>query len=231
MAEHHQSAKDFLEGDKRHLRQLANWTRQAQAEVYQIAWVVALEMGQELGPLNFTIERNQQELRSRLVKKCNKQRGKNPTAFSLDAPGSAKDGGSVSPLVDSIAAPDTSDPLEALLLEEEHAEISSRYIHLCQASYSQFSAYLILLRHFDGARGEVCVYLAVTPATLERRLRRELTLIRLQPSLFDGITSLSLSFWPRRRVRLPKKPPRSITCAQSVLCFDAAELRGARLAP
>lgn len=95
-------------------------------------------------------------------------------------------------LANLLSAPETTDPLVFLQTQEDEID----YADLVRVSYSQASAYVVLLVRFG--RNELATYLSITHSTLVRRIHRAVAWRRTQPSIFDGIATIDNSFMPAR---------------------------------
>lgn len=119
---------------------------------------------------------------------------------SLDQTIGCEPGGSFS-LMDVIAADSRCDPevhLSELEIFLQNREFRDREL---AGTYSEASAYMILL---DRVQGQICALaelLLVTVATLRRRLARAIEFHRIQSRLFDGISTIDPEFELRVTVR------------------------------
>ncbi len=124
-------------------------------------------------------------------------------AVKLDKDWDRQDSEAVlNPLARMLAAPAGSDPLVLLLDAEREADRLAVVAH----SYSQASAYLILLHRFDWDFDDLSGHLQLTPDTVRHKVARCGVHMRQQPSLFDGIESIARDFAPRiarRRIARP----------------------------
>ena len=92
-----------------------------------------------------------------------------------------------------LAAPE-SFPAKRLALLEEAPNAAQVTRH----SYSQASAYVTLRYRFDWDASDLAHHLCMVVATVRVRLRWHATLMRRQPSLFDGLRTIALDFEPTR---------------------------------
>jgi hypothetical protein len=204
----HGSIKNFLQTYKLELHWLARCI--TPEDIEQTVWTFALELQRERdSPVELCNSVDGTEVLRRIKRAHGRQRRGNVSGISLDQPRISRDAEQMTSLLESIRAIGGSDPLEALLHEEEHAEQCSKLIRLCTESFSQFSAYVVLLLKFDCIKEDAAAYLAITAATLDRRIRRAIAWRAAQPSLFDRIVSLSLDKLPPQRFSWPKarRPP------------------------
>jgi hypothetical protein len=214
---HFDSVKIFIREYSKELRSIAQWVRQTLQDIEQAVWTFALELQQER---NVAIDLRQPELGTEVFRRIQKAYGaQRRGGVSLDQPRLGREGETREALLESIRAANSSDPLEALLLDEEHAEQRSKLIRLCADSFSQFSAYVVLLRKFDYVREDAAAYLAITTATLDCRIRRTFAWTAAQPSLFDRIISLSFDSLPQQQFRRPRLAWQRLPVMQSPLDF------------
>lgn len=68
---------------------------------------------------------------------------------------------------------------------------------LIQYSYSQASAYVILLHRFDWDLADLADHLCIVVATLRAKVCASGAWMASQPSLFDRINTVELDFSPR----------------------------------
>ncbi|OIQ81464.1 hypothetical protein GALL_367560 [mine drainage metagenome] len=96
-----------------------------------------------------------------------------------------------------LAAPDLFDPaLQLPAIEEREQRLA-----WTAASYSEASAYGVLLDRFDWDARELAGHLLIVVGTLRRRLLRASTVVKRQPSLFDGVECIARDFVPTVRAR------------------------------
>ncbi|MDB5863323.1 MAG: hypothetical protein JWO70_1129 [Betaproteobacteria bacterium] len=201
MSRHHDSIVKFLKANDAQLRKLAR--RQMLEDIKQSVWLVVLDMEGERGvPVNCGDEPDRIEILRRLARASDASRRGNIASVYLDQLPPGRDGEQGPSLLDFIAASDDSDPLEFLLHEEECVQRSASLAKICSDTYSQFSAYAILLRGFELSREDAATYLAVKVCTLELRIHRAFRALQMQPSLFDRIASIAADFLPPRGVRM-----------------------------
>jgi len=207
---HHESVWIFIRKYSAELRSIARWVRQTLQDIEQAVWAFALELQQER---NVVVDLRQPEYGAEVFRRIQKTYGmQRRRGVSLDQPRLDRKGETRKALLESIRAAESSDPLEALLVEEQHTEQRSKLIRLCAESFSQFSAYVVLLRKFDYVREDAAAYLAITTATLDCRIKRAFAWAEAQPSLFDRIISLSSDSLPQQQFRRPRpeRPPSSV---------------------
>lgn len=91
-----------------------------------------------------------------------------------------------------LAAPATADPLIQICEKESAID----HLSLIQHSYSQTTAYLILLNRFNWSLELLANHLQVMTLTVRKRILASSLLIKIQPSLFDGIAHIASDFIP-----------------------------------
>lgn len=92
-----------------------------------------------------------------------------------------------------LTAPDQFDPLVRLLDKEDRFDPMA----LIQYSYSQASAYVILLHRFDWHLADLADHLRIVVATLRAKVCAIGAWMASQPSLFDRINAIELDYSPR----------------------------------
>lgn len=111
------------------------------------------------------------------------------------------DESSESTLEDLLVAPSEFQPLTRLITLEEQPDITG----IIQRSFSEFSAYLILLVRFTWNLPRLADDLAISVATLNARVLTAQDRTRVQASLFDGICTVDRDIYARaswfRRLR------------------------------
>lgn len=206
------SVRNFLRTYERALRWVSRW--HTTEDLRQMVWSFALELQLERGlDIDLAAPGDATEVLRRIRRTDGRHRRGNTNEVSWDKPRFDHDGEQKGSLLDYVRASDVSDPLAALIHEEEQSVRRSKLMQLCAASFSQFSAYVLLLHKFDCIKKEAAAYLAVTAATLDRRIERAFAWIKVQPSLFDRIISLNLDMVPPQRFqgkRLQQPPLRIV---------------------
>lgn len=119
---------------------------------------------------------------------------------------------------DRLAATPSSDPLISLLAREVAVETDMKLA----ASYSQATAYVMIFVRFKNNREEVCAYLVISPGTLARRVAQAVAVVRVQPSLFDGIERIAESFMPLKGRDYAVRVEKHRDGLQLVWAFDDA---------
>lgn len=93
-----------------------------------------------------------------------------------------------------LAAPEESEPLNQLIHWDELSESQAIPVQ----GYTEFSAYIILLKRCDLDLTKLASYLAISFDTLKRRIDRAQDRANHQPSLFDGVERIDPGFLPRQ---------------------------------
>ncbi len=114
---------------------------------------------------------------------------------SEDSPGS---------LLDRLfTAPEHFDPMTRMLDEQAQRDV----IEALQASYSQATAYVILLDRFDWEMAALAEHLRVVLTTLRGRIAWSCRHMKMQPSLFDRVQAVAPDFQPARARLLATRSP------------------------
>ncbi|MGM9484797.1 hypothetical protein ACS5PN_26620 [Roseateles sp. NT4] len=208
------SYQAFIIQRRSDLRRIAGQTRGEHAleDVETEAWLVAERIGAKRGfAINFSHRADQEQvlgwLHNRLVKYADKQLR---YAVKLDRDWDKEDAESaVHSMARLLAAPETFDPVVQLLKLEEGPDP----VQLTRHSYSQASAYLILLCRFEWDAEELAAHLCIVVQTLLVRLRWFGAWTRLQAGLFDGLQAIPLDFEPTKpRTRVART--QELSCAE-----------------
>ncbi len=189
----------FLVQRSADLRRIARQTcGEHTAEDVEIeAWLIAEKIATKRGfPISFSHREDQEQvlawLHNRLVKYADKQIR---YAVKLDKDWDKEDADfAVHAMARLLTAPEDFDPAVLLLRRDDVPDP----IALTRHSYSQASAYVILLCRFDWDAEELAGHLCVVERTLIARLRWFGALTRRQASLFDGLQTIALDFEPTR---------------------------------
>jgi hypothetical protein len=188
----------FIAERRRDLVSIAYYSRGEASvdDVLQTAWVAAHEIGLERGyPINEQ-DRDDQEL---LLKRLRREFGGRDRALrsawrlglgSNDEELSDK----AAAIARQLSASPDADPLIRLVLDEE----SEKRRWLIAQSFSEASAYVLLLIRFGGNARALAVYLRVSFDCLRSSLGRAVEVMRMQPSLFDGLEVIDPEFSARR---------------------------------
>lgn len=193
---------EFLRGQTAALRRIAGATRGEMSvdDVKQEAWLVAADIEQRRGyPVDFGDPADQQSvlkwLYCKFVKFAEKQMRH---AVRIDKDWDQEDAeGAASALARLLTSPLDADPLVRL----QQAEDEIDYTKMVRHSYSEASAYVLLLIRFDWDVEALAADLRVVVQTLRKRLRSCGIKAKVQPSLFDGTAVIEPEFEPRRAKR------------------------------
>jgi len=189
----------FIVQRRGELRRIASRTcgEHTAEDVEVEAWLIAERIGAKRGfPINFSHREDQEQvlawLHNEFVKWADKQVR---YAVKLDKDWDKEDAdSSVLAMARLLTAPDTYDPAILLLRREEVPDP----LALTRHSYSQASAYVILLCRFDWDAEELAAHLRIVVRTLVDRLRWHGAWTRWQSSLFDGLQAIASDFEPTR---------------------------------
>jgi hypothetical protein len=170
------------------------------------AWLVANEIGEKRArPIDLDDVIDQEGVLARLYTRFVKFADKTLRwGVRLDR-GWEGEGDDLPPLLDKLAATDSSDPQA-----DEQADQDAVLVANAQASYSQVSFYAALMVRVDWSVREVASLVHVTASGLRGRLKRLAAIAGLQPSLFDGREPVPAQFVPqpgRWRFRAPPHEP------------------------
>lgn len=193
------SYQAFIIQRRSDLRRIAGQTRGEHAleDVETEAWLIAERIAAKRGfAINFSQRSDQEQvlawLHNRLIKYADKQLR---YAVKLDKDWDNEDAESaVHSMARLLATPETFDPAVQLLRREEESDP----ILLTRHSYSQASAYVILLCRFDWDAENLAAHLRIVLQTLLARLRWFGAWTRWQASLFDGVQTIALDFEPMK---------------------------------
>jgi len=193
---------EFLRDQAAALRRIAGATRgdMSVEDVKQEAWLVAADIEQRRGyPVDFGDPDDQESLLKwlycKLVRFAEKQMRH---AVRIDKDWDHEDAEvAASALARLLTSPLESDPLVRL----EQAEGEADFAKIARRSYSEASAYVLLLIRFDWNVDELAADLRVAAQTLRKRLKSCGIRAKVQPSLFDGLAVIDPAFEPRRARR------------------------------
>lgn len=189
----------FLVQRRSELRRIARMTRgeHTPEDVENEAWLIADRIASKRGvPINFSLRTDQELvlgwLHNEVVKYADKQVR---YAVKLDKDWDKEDADSTAyTMAQLLTAPETFDPAILLLRREEVPDPHA----LTKHSYSQASAYVILLSRFDWDTDELAAHLRILVRTLRDRVHWSHAWTRLQNSLFDGLQTVPLDFEPTK---------------------------------
>jgi len=191
----------FLQAMRSNFQRISRATKGEQSveDLQQQSFLIAHEIGDKRGlPVDFA-DPADQELIMRYVNVRNLKRGDWTLRKSARISDEYEEDSSGP--VFSIAAAESSDPLKAILAEENTNE---RIENLLEKSYSQATAYLLTFEHFNYDASSVGNYLAIGMASLKLRMINAREIMSRQPSLFDRVVKMDRSFVPR--AGLERKP-------------------------
>lgn len=160
-------------------------------DLYSEAWIVASEISQKRGrEVDFSDPVDQNMVMgyiyTRYVRRGDWQMRKSiRIEQEIEGENEAK-------VVDRLPAPKWSDPLISILKREADLEAEEKLNN----SYSQAVAYVRTFARFKNSREKVCGHLAITDSALSSRVARAEAVVRVQPSLFDGINKIGVRFMP-----------------------------------
>lgn len=202
------SYQAFLVQRRPELRRIAARTcgEHTAEDVEVEAWLIAERIGAKRGfPVNFSRREDQEQLlawlHNELVKWADKQVR---YAVKLDKDWDKQDGDTaVHAMARLLTAPDTYDPAVALLRLEDAPDP----LELTWHSYSQASAYVILLCRFEWDIEHLAVHLRIVEKSLVAKVRWAGAWTRWQVSLFDGLQTVALDFEPRKGRALAARMP------------------------
>ena len=123
--------------------------------------------------------------------------------------------GPVNALAQLLAASPESDPLVRLLQQEDKVDFSE----IVQCSYSEASAYILLLIRFDWSVTDLAAHLFVVITTLRRRLKVSGRRAKIQPSLFDRVEFIDPDFIPQQARQYSEKMKLERLSGQSSWAF------------
>jgi hypothetical protein len=193
------SYQAFLVQRRTDLRRIARQTcgEHTAEDVEVEAWLIAERIARKRGfAVNFSHRADQEQvlawLHNHLVKYADKQLR---YAVKLDKDWDKEDSDSaVHAMARLLTAPEAFDPAVMLLRRED----APGPLSLTQHSYSQASAYVILLCRFDWDAEELAKHLRIVVQTLAAKLRWFGAWTRWQAGLFDGLQTIALDFEPTK---------------------------------
>lgn len=173
------------------------------------AWLAAEKMGEKRGfPVDFHNPIDQEHILARLYNKLIRFAEKHIRfAIRLDKGWESENPDSTADnLSRLLSAPESFDPAIQVVADQE----VPLWLDFVRQSYSQASAYVILLNRFNWELGTLADFLKLLPATLEKRMVASGIHVRHQPSLFDRIEVINQDFSPKvgyRTIRSLVAPP------------------------
>lgn len=187
----------FLQSRRPDLRRIAAHTRgeHTMDDVIGEVWLTARQIGDKRGlDIDFAEPDDQELVLSWVYRQLVSWADKSVRfAVKLDRDWDTEDAEyAAHALARLLTAPEHFDPVMFLLAEEDRAAP----LRLAQHSYSQASAWLILLHRFDWALDALASNLRLIDDTVRRRIVASGQHMRVQPSLFDRIQRIAEDFEP-----------------------------------
>ena len=163
-------------------------------DLAQEVWLMVESIEVKLGrPIDFDSPSDQHQVLGWVFNQCVKYCDKTiRSAIKLDKYWESEESDFMSHVFDGMMADDGADPFKQLQAAEEIDEFWDAVLK----SYSQLTAYIILLDRVGGAQKDLAQYLGVLLNTLRERLLRAKAHAFKQPSLFDGVQKIGLDFLP-----------------------------------
>lgn len=187
----------FLNSCRADLRRIA-WSSRGEYSVDDLcseAWLISDEIGRKRGfAVDLSNGDDRRSILSRLYNKLIRFAEKNIRfAVRLDKDWDSEDSDSaVNRLARWLTAPEDFDPLVRMQIDEDQPSP----LLLVKHSYSQASAYVILLDRFDWEQEVLARHLNLVASALRRRMIASGTHMKCQPSLFDRIQAIEHDFVP-----------------------------------
>lgn len=187
----------FLTSRRNNLRNIAGRSRGDYTvdDVYSEAWLIANEIRRKRGfAVDFSNHDDQELVLAWLHCKLIRFAEKHIRfAVKLDKGWDSDDSEiAVNRLAWLLAAPEHFDPSIRIELDQEHIDP----LELVKHSYSQASAYVILLDRFDWELERLADHLRLVASTVRRKLIATGQHMKRQPSLFDRIQTIDYDFMP-----------------------------------
>jgi DNA-directed RNA polymerase specialized sigma24 family protein len=147
------------------------------------AWLIAIDIGKRRGaPVDLSNRAEQDQVLAWLYKRfVDYVRGKRKESIDCEQDDHSR------PWHERLATPADSDPLAQLIRNDEELSLTAH-------GYSQYSAYITLLRRFEFSLLKLADYLAITFATLSKRIEDARDLVNRQPTLFDRTEQIDPDF-------------------------------------
>lgn len=208
----------FLTSRRADFRRIASRTcgEHTVDDVCAESWLIAQEISRKRGlPIDFLNVDDQELVLSWLHCKLVRYADKSVRfAVKLDKDWDVQDAESaMNALARLLTAPAQFDPLVRLLDEEEKFDP----LALIQHSYSQASAYVVLLHRFSWDLESMADHLQLLTTTVRNKVIASGVHMKIQPSLFDRIHVIELNFLPRIFRRVPCAHP--VDSGQVQLCW------------
>ena len=187
----------FLTSRRINLRNIAGRSRGDYTvdDVYSEAWLIADEIRRKRGfAVNFSNHDDQELVLAWLHCKLIRFAEKHIRfAVKLDKGWDSEDSEfAVNRLAWFLAAPEQFDPAIRIELDQEHVAP----LELVKHSYSQASAYVILLDRFDWELERLANHLRLVASTVRSKMTATGQHMKRQPSLFDRIQTIDNNFIP-----------------------------------
>ncbi|AMP37325.1 hypothetical protein [Ralstonia solanacearum] len=184
------------------LRRIANRSRgETTVEDLQAeAWLVAEELSRDRDPPPDAGDKGfHQQILGRLYNRFVKFADKRLRfAVRLDEQREDDEGGMrENPIAAALAAPEDYDPSRALEKREDERGQELQVL----GHFAEAVAYLRIFAAMKNDRCAIADHLAIAACTLRRRMKRAEWVVKLQPSLFDGITAIPDDFMPPRHIK------------------------------
>lgn len=163
-------------------------------DLTQEVWLIAGLIEKKLGrPVDFDDFDDRNQVMAWTFNKFVKFSDKSMrSAVKLDMYWDEEPSDSMSYVFEGVLKDEGADPLKQLQAAEEVDEFWSGILQ----SYSQLTAYIILLDRFGGAQKDLAEYLGLLANTLQERVNRARAHACRQSSLFDGVEQIELDFLP-----------------------------------
>lgn len=184
-------------------------------DLQQDAWVIAQEIGERRGREIDFGDFSDQDLVIRAVNVRNVKRGDWNMRKSVRIDRDREDDEGAVKWSEILPAREASDPLIALLLKESAFDKEV----LLASSYSQATAYIMVLFHFKSNRQDICAYLVISNDTLSRRVTFAAESVKVQPSLFDRVETIDKDFMPQRGRQFESKAEQGFASTQGAWEF------------
>lgn len=195
----------FLNTRRSDLRRIASSSRGDYTidDVFSEAWLVSDDIRRKRGfAVDFSNHDDQETVLSWLYSKLVRFSEKHIRfAVKLDKDWDSEDSElSINRLARLLSAPEHFDPSICMELKQEHADP----LELTKHSYSQASAYVILLERFNWELESLSEHLQLVASTVRLKIIASSQHMQRQPSLFDRIQRVEYEFQPtigRRMIR------------------------------
>lgn len=188
---------DFISARKKDLRKIAHATKGEYTEhdLYGEAWVIATRIGEKRGRIVDLSNLDDQDLVLRwLYNEVVRYAEKNiRCAVRLDNDWDLDDSESAESKLASLIPPIVW-PDQIGLIDSE--EMQATLLNIVEFSYSQYSAYMILLNRFKWDVIVLAEHLNLLASTIKTRVLNCEAHMKRQPSIFDRIQAINHNFLP-----------------------------------